>query len=329
MKHLSLLDLAPVPEGLTTAQALANSADLARHAEAWGYHRFWLAEHHGMPGIASAATAVVIGHVAAATKTIRVGAGGIMLPNHAPLVIAEQFGTLATLYPGRIDLGLGRAPGTDMATARALRRHLESSDQFPEDVLELMTYLGDPVTGQQVRAIPGEGSHVPVWILGSSLYGAQLAAYLGLPYAFASHFAPALLAQAAETYRRTFRPSARLATPYFMMAVGLAAAETDAEADYLRSSQILAFARLRSGKPGKLPAPRHDLSEIPAGLRAEVEQALSVAAVGSPATVGQQLQGLIARYQPDEILLTGMIHDHAARLTSHRIGAEVALTLIG
>ena len=332
MKHVSLLDLAPVPEGLTTAQALANSADLARHAEAWGYHRFWLAEHHGMPGIASAATAVVIGHVAAATKTIRVGAGGIMLPNHAPLVIAEQFGTLATLYPGRIDLGLGRAPGTDMATARALRRHMESSDQFPEDVLELMTYLGDPLTdrvgGQQVRAIPGEGSHVPVWILGSSLYGAQLAAYLGLPYAFASHFAPALLAQAAETYRATFRPSAVLASPYFMMAVGLAAAETDAEAEYLRSSQVLAFARLRLGKPGKLPAPQADLSEIPPQHRADVEQALSVSAVGAPATVRTQLQALIARYRPDEIMLTGMLHDHAARLKSHRIGAEVALSLI-
>ena len=329
MKHISLLDLAPVPDGVSTAQALANSADLARHAEAQGYHRFWLAEHHGMPGIASAATAVVIGHVAAATATIRVGAGGIMLPNHAPLVIAEQFGTLATLFPDRSDLGLGRAPGTDMATARALRRHMEPSDQFPEDVLELMGYLGDPVTGQQVRAVPGEGSHVPVWILGSSLYGAQLAAYLGLPYAFASHFAPALLTQAVETYRSTFRASPTLDAPYFMMAVGLAAAETDAQAEFLRSSQVLAFARLRSGKPGKLPAPQHDLSEIPAGLRADVEQALSVSAVGSPARVSAQLQGLITRYQPDEIMLTGMIHDHAARVQSHRIGAEVALSLIG
>jgi luciferase family oxidoreductase group 1 len=328
MKHFSLLDLAPVPEGLTSAEALANSADLAVHAEAWGYHRFWLAEHHGMPGIASAATAVVIGHVAAATKTIRVGAGGIMLPNHAPLVIAEQFGTLATLFPGRIDLGLGRAPGTDMATARALRRHMEASDRFPEDVLELMAYLGDPVAGTSVRAIPGEGSHVPVWILGSSLYGAQLAAYLGLPYAFASHFAPAMLEEAAETYRATFRPSPQLEAPYFMMAVGLAAAETDAEAEFVRSSQLLAFARLRSGMPGKLPAPTHDLSEIPPAVRVGVDQALSVSAVGSPATVRKRLQALIDRYQPDEIMLTGMIHDHAARLASHRIGAEVARGLI-
>ena len=329
MKHVSLLDLAPVPEGVTTAQALANSADLARHAEAWGYHRFWLAEHHGMPGIASAATSLVIGHVAAATKTIRVGAGGIMLPNHAPLVIAEQFGTLAALYPNRIDLGLGRAPGTDMATARALRRNLQASDQFPEDVLELIGYFADPVAGQQVRAIPGEGSHVPVWILGSSLYGAQLAAYLGLPYAFASHFAPALLREAADSYRATFRPSPSLAAPYFMLAVGLAAAATDAEAEYLRSSQVLAFARLRSGRPGKLPAPKHDLSEIAPDLRREVEQALSISAVGAPDTVRQRLQDLIVTHAPDEIMLTGMIHDHAARLESHRIGGQAALSLVG
>ena len=329
MKHVSLLDLAPVPEGVTTAQALANSADLARHAEAWGYHRFWLAEHHGMPGIASAATSLVIGHVAAATKTIRVGAGGIMLPNHAPLVIAEQFGTLAALYPNRIDLGLGRAPGTDMATARALRRNLQASDQFPEDVLELIGYFADPVAGRQVRAIPGEGSHVPVWILGSSLYGAQLAAYLGLPYAFASHFAPALLREAADSYRATFRPSPSLATPYFMLAVGLAAAATDAEAEYLRSSQVLAFARLRSGRPGKLPAPQHDLSEIAPDLRREVEQALSISAVGAPDTVRQRLQDLIVTHAPDEIMLTGMIHDHAARLESHRIGGQAALSLVG
>ena len=329
MKHVSLLDLAPVPEGVTTAQALANSADLARHAEAWGYHRFWLAEHHGMPGIASAATSLVIGHVAAATKTIRVGAGGIMLPNHAPLVIAEQFGTLAALYPNRIDLGLGRAPGTDMATARALRRNLQASDQFPEDVLELIGYFADPVAGRQVRAIPGEGSHVPVWILGSSLYGAQLAAYLGLPYAFASHFAPALLREAADSYRATFRPSPSLAAPYFMLAVGLAAAATDAEAEYLRSSQVLAFARLRSGRPGKLPAPQHDLSEIAPDLRREVEQALSISAVGAPDTVRQRLQDLIVTHAPDEIMLTGMIHDHAARLESHRIGGQAALSLVG
>ena len=322
MKY-SLLDLAPVAEGQTAQDALANTLDLARHAESWGYHRFWLAEHHNMPGIASAATAVVIGHVAAGTKTIRVGAGGIMLPNHAPLVIAEQFGTLATLFPGRIDLGLGRAPGTDMATARALRRHMESSDQFPEDVMELLNYLDAPHPDARIRAVPGEGTQVPVWILGSSLYGAQLAAYLGLPYAFASHFAPAMLADAIATYRATFRPSQWLEKPYFMLAAGVCAAETDAEADFLRSSQILAFARLRSGRAGKLPLPQHDLSEIPAAMRAEVDRSLSCAAVGSPATLRGQLAALIETHQPDEILLTGMIHDHAARLRSFQIAAEV------
>ena len=249
MKY-SLLDLAPIVEGQTVGDALANALDLARHAEAWGYHRFWLAEHHNMPGIASAATAVVIGHIAAGTRTIRVGAGGVMLPNHAPLVIAEQFGTLAALFPGRIDLGLGRAPGSDMATARALRRHLAASDQFPEDVVELLHYLGPAQPDVQIRAIPGQGTEVPVWILGSSLYGAQLAAYLGLPYTFASHFAPGQLEEAAQTYRATFRPSRWLQKPYFMMAVGLSAADTDAEAQLLRSSQVIAFARLRSGQPG-------------------------------------------------------------------------------
>jgi luciferase family oxidoreductase group 1 len=326
MKY-SLLDLSPVPEGQTAAQALANTLDLARHAESWGYHRFWLAEHHGMPGIASAATAVVIGHVAGGTKTIRVGSGGIMLPNHAPLVIAEQFGTLATLYPDRIDLGLGRAPGTDMATARALRRNMTQSDQFPQDVVELITYLGAPRPDAAVRAVPGEGTKVPVWLLGSSLYGAQLAAYLGLPYAFASHFAPAMLEEAIETYRATFRPSEWLSQPYFMLAAGVCAAQTDAEADYLRSSQILAFARLRSGAPGKLPAPVRDLSEIPARMRAEVDHALSCAAVGSPESVKAKLAALIARYQPDEIMLTGMIHDQAARLRSFQIAAEAMAAL--
>ena len=320
MKY-SLLDLAPVAEGQTVAQALAGSLDLARHAEAWGYHRFWLAEHHNMPGIASAATAVVIGHVAAGTRTIRVGAGGIMLPNHAPLVIAEQFGTLATLYPDRIDLGLGRAPGTDMATARALRRHMAASDQFPEDVVELLSYLGPGSLETRVHAFPGQGTNVPVWILGSSLYGAQLAAWLGLPYAFASHFAPAMLKEAAETYRATFRPSAHLDQPWFMMAAGVCAAESDAQAEFLRSSQILAFARLRSGQPGRLPPPSHDLSEVPPQVRAGVDAALSCAAVGAPAEVKAQLAALIARHRPDEIMLTGMIHDHTARLRSFEIAA--------
>ena len=322
MKY-SLLDLAPIVEGQTVGDALANALDLARHAEAWGYHRFWLAEHHNMPGIASAATAVVIGHIAAGTRTIRVGAGGVMLPNHAPLVIAEQFGTLAALFPGRIDLGLGRAPGSDMATARALRRHLAASDQFPEDVVELLHYLGPAQPDVQIRAIPGQGTEVPVWILGSSLYGAQLAAYLGLPYAFASHFAPGQLEEAAQTYRATFRPSRWLQKPYFMMAVGLSAADTDAEAQLLRSSQVIAFARLRSGQPGQLPPPRADLSDIPPAVRAGVDAALSCAAVGSPASVKAQLQTLIARHGPDEILLTGMMYDHSARLRMFEIAAEV------
>ena len=324
----SLLDLAPVADGQTTAQALTNSLDLARHAENWGYHRFWLAEHHNMPGIASAATAVVVGHIAAGTRTIRVGSGGVMLPNHAPLIVAEQFGTLATLYPDRIDLGLGRAPGTDMATARALRRHMQASDEFPQDVVELLHYLGAPDPTAQVRAFPGQGTQVPVWILGSSLYGAQLAAYLGLPYAFASHFAPAMLDVAAQTYRETFRPSAHLDQPYFMMAAGICAAETDVQAHYLRSSQVMAFARLRTGNPGKLPAPQHDLSDIPAQVMAGVNDALSCAAVGSPATVRRQLTDLIARHKPDEIMLTGMIHDHAARLHSFDIAAQVMRDLV-
>ena len=250
MHHASILDLSPIPEGGSAAEALANSVALAQAAERLGYHRFWLAEHHSMPGIASAATAVVIGHVAGATRTIRVGAGGIMLPNHAPLVVAEAFGTLETLYPGRIDLGLGRAPGSDGATMRALRRRMQSEDDFPQDVIELMGYFSTAEEGARVRAIPGEGTQVPVWILGSSLYGAQLAAYLGLPYAFASHFAPDALDQALAVYRARFRPSDYLARPYVMVAAGLFAAETDAEADFLRSSQLLAFARLRSGAPG-------------------------------------------------------------------------------
>jgi luciferase family oxidoreductase group 1 len=323
MKHFSLLDLSPIPEGHTTADALANTVDLARAAERLGYHRYWLAEHHNMPGIASAATAVVIGQVAAATRTIRVGAGGIMLPNHAPLVIAEQFGTLETLFPGRIDLGLGRAPGTDMATARALRRHMTQEDSFPQDVIELLGYFGEAAEGAQVFAIPGSGTHVPIWILGSSLYGAQLAAHLGLPYAFASHFAPALLGQAIATYREFFRPSQWLAQPYVMMVAGVCAAETDEEAVYLRSSQILAFARLRSGAPGKLPRPTMDLSaEVTEPVRTQVNAALSCSATGSPETVTSQLRQLIEAYEPDELMVTGMIHDHAARLRSFEIVAK-------
>ncbi|RKT27883.1 luciferase family oxidoreductase group 1 [Roseovarius halotolerans] len=328
MQHFSLLDLSPIPEGGTAADALARTVDLARAAERSGYHRYWLAEHHNMPGIASAATSVVIGHVAGATSTMRVGAGGIMLPNHAPLVVAEQFGTLATLYPDRIDLGLGRAPGTDMATARALRRHMAPEDSFPQDVQELIGYLGDASDTAPVRAIPGTGTHVPVWILGSSLYGAQLAAYLGLPYAFASHFAPAMLEQALDVYRSTFQPSAGLKEPHVMIAAGVCAADSDAEAEFLRSSQILAFARLRTGRPGKLPPPTHDLEqEIPAPVMAQVRQALSCSATGSPAIVQKQLGALIDRFRPDELMVTGMIHDHDARIRSFEIAADALSAL--
>jgi luciferase family oxidoreductase group 1 len=324
MQKFSLLDLAPVPEGNTAADALANSVSLAQAAEKAGYTRFWLAEHHNMPGIASAATAVLIGHVATATSTMRIGAGGIMLPNHAPLVVAEQFGTLATLFPGRIDLGLGRAPGTDMQTVRALRRHMSAADTFPQDVQELIAYFGDDAESMPVHAVPGAGTHVPIWILGSSLYGAQVAAYYGLPYAFASHFAPAMLEQALSVYRSTFRPSAFLQKPYAMVAAGVCAAETDEEAQFLRSSQILAFARLRTGRPGKLPLPVDDVSaEVPDAVMAQVRQAMSCSATGSPGSVRQQLSAIIEKHQPDELMITGMIHDHSARLKSFDIAAEI------
>jgi luciferase family oxidoreductase group 1 len=330
MQKFSLLDLSPVPEGRTAADALAATVDLARNAERFGYHRYWLAEHHNMPGIASAATAIVIGQVAAATSTMRVGAGGIMLPNHAPLVVAEQFGTLATLFPGRIDLGLGRAPGTDMATARALRRHMAPEDSFPQDVQELIGYLDDTADDAPVRAIPGAGTRVPVWILGSSLYGAQLAAWLGLPYAFASHFAPAMLDEALEIYRSSFRPSERLEKPHVMVAAGVCAAPTDEEALFLRSSQILAFARLRTGRPGKLPPPTRDLDrEVPPPVMAQVRHALSCSATGSPASVRQQLAAIIEAYRPDELMLTGMMHDPEARVRSFEIAASVMADLTG
>ena len=323
MVPYSVLDLSPVPAGKTPADALANSVDLAQNAETWGYNRYWLAEHHNMTGIASAATSLVISHVAANTKTIRVGAGGIMLPNHSPLVIAEQFGTLATLYPDRIDLGLGRAPGTDGGTARALRRNMSPEDTFPADVQELLAYFSDEAETFRVRAIPGAGTHVPIWILGSSLYGAQLAAYLGLPYAFASHFAPDMLGDALDIYRRSFRPSAYLDKPYAMMAAGVFAADTDEEAQYLRSSQVLAFARLRSGMPGKLPRPTDDLSEVPPQMMVQVQRALSCSATGSKDKVRDDLARLIAQYEPDELMVTGMIHDADARQKSFKIAAEV------
>ena len=320
----SVLDLAPVPEGSDAVQAMRNTTDLAQKAEGMGYHRYWMAEHHNMAGIASAATSVLIGHVANNTKTIRVGAGGIMLPNHAPLQIAEQFGTLATLYGDRIDLGLGRAPGGDGAVYMALRR--TGSDDFPADVAELMGYLGDPQLDAAVRALPGEGTHVPIWILGSSLYGAQLAAHYGLPYAFASHFAPAALEEAVYIYRRDFKPSKQLEQPYFMLAANVFAAETDEEGAYLRTSMQQAFARMHTGKRGKLPRPVEDIDAmIGEGLRRAVEPMLLVSATGAPDTVRMHLQGLIETYQPDEMILTGQIHDHAARVKSFEIAAA-ALT---
>lgn len=329
MQKYSILDLAPVAEGRQVSDAFANSVTLAQHGEALGFHRFWLAEHHNMPGIASAATAVLIGHVAGATKTIRVGAGGIMLPNHAPLMVAEQFGTLNALYPDRIDLGLGRAPGSDMNTARALRRNMQAGDQFPDDVVELMDYLGDNPDVTPVRAFPGEGSHVPVYILGSSLFGAQLAAYLGLPYAFASHFAPAHLEQALHTYRTTFRPSAALDAPYAIMAAGVVAADTDAEAAYLRSSQLLSFAKVITGKPGLMCKPSHEVqSQIPPQVLAQVQNAMSISAVGSLETVQAQLSDIVARYVPDELMVTGMIYDQTAQLHSLSLAAHALSSLV-
>ena len=323
MRHYSALDLSPVPEGATVTDAFANTLDLAPKVEKLGYHRYWLAEHHNMPGIASAATSIVIGQVAARTSTIRVGAGGIMLPNHSPLVVAEQFGTLATLFPGRIDLGVGRAPGTDMNTARALRRNLQGGDEFPQDVVELLSYFDDAAEGTAVRAIPGEGTRVPVWILGSSLFGAQLAAYLGLPYAFASHFAPQLLEQALHIYRTTFQPSKTLSEPYVVVAASVCAADTDEEAAFLRSSQILAFARMRTGQRGKLPRPVHDLgAEIPDNIRSQVDEALSCSASGDPETVHRELNAIISSYKPDELIVTGSIHNHAARCRSFAITAK-------
>lgn len=329
MKRYSLLDLAPVADGHGVDEALANSVALAVAAESAGYHRYWVAEHHNMIGVASSATAVLIGQIAAATKTIRVGAGGIMLPNHAPLMVAEQFGTLSLMHNGRIDLGLGRAPGTDMATARALRRHMQQGDTFPHDVQELITYLGDMPEGAPVRAIPGMGTHVPVWILGSSLYGAQLAAHFGLPYAFASHFAPDMLEEALDVYRGTFQPSETLAEPYAVMAASVCAAETDDQAAYLRTSQLQAFANIVTNNRGKLPKPSLEaVANMPYPVRAQVDRMLSCAAVGGPATLKAQLSMLIEQFQPDELMVTGMIHDQGARIRSFEIAAEVMKGLI-
>ncbi|WP_295968797.1 LLM class flavin-dependent oxidoreductase [uncultured Xanthomonas sp.] len=323
MMPISILDLAPVCEGSDTSAAFANMLDLAQHAERWGYHRYWLAEHHNMPGIASAATAVLIGHVAGGTRRIRVGAGGVMLPNHAPLQVAEQFGTLASLYPGRIDLGLGRAPGTDQATARALRRYFDSADQFPHDVAELLRYFEPAVEGQLVRAVPGAGIEVPVWLLGSSLFSARLAAAMGLPFAFASHFAPDAMDEALAVYRREFRASTRLQAPYAVLALNVVAAASTAEARRLFTTQQQSFVNLRRGRPGLIPPPIDDIEAFWAPHeRLGVERALACTVLGDVDAVAQGLSDFVARHRPDELLLTANIHDHAARLRSFQLASE-------
>jgi luciferase family oxidoreductase group 1 len=324
MLPVSILDLAPIVEGATATDALRNSVDLAQHAERWCYNRYWLAEHHNVAGIASAATAVVIGHVADGTTTIRVGAGGIMLPNHSPLVIAEQFGTLAALHPGRIDLGVGRAPGTDQLTLLALRRTPSSADSFPQDVLELQALLGDPYPGQVVRAIPGTSSHVPLWILGSSLFGARLAAMLGLPYAFASHFAPEDLLAALDLYRAEFRPSEQLQQPYAMVAANVIAADNDGEAQRLFTSQQQAFTNIFRATRGQLPPPIDDIEAYwSSAEKARVSSMLRRSFVGSAATVEKGLRSFVEETGADELIVAAAIHNHTARLRSYEILADV------
>jgi luciferase family oxidoreductase group 1 len=327
MIPLSVLDLVPVAEGQEPADALSNSRALAQTAERCGYTRYWVAEHHNMVGIASAATSVVIGHLAAGTKTIRVGAGGIMLPNHSPLVIAEQFGTLEALFPGRIDLGLGRAPGTDQIAMRAMRRDMAASDQFPDDVLELQALLGDAVEGQAYRAVPGEGTHIPLWILGSSLYGAQLAAMLGLPYAFASHFAPDALVQALEVYRARFRPSAQAARPYAVACVNVVVAETDAEAKRLFTTIQQRFVSMVRGTRGKLQPPIDDIETYWSPLeKAQASRMLARSFVGSRETVRQGLEAFIAETGVDELMVACALYDHQARLRSYELLSQIALS---
>jgi luciferase family oxidoreductase group 1 len=327
----SILDLSPIPQGATAATALRNSLDLAQHAEDWGYNRYWLAEHHNMPGIASAATSVVIGYIAGGTKTIRIGAGGIMLPNHSPLVIAEQFGTLASLYPDRIELGLGRAPGTDPAAMRALRRNIASaSENFPRDVAELISYFEPPSPKQKIRAVPGAGLRVPIWLLGSSLFSAQLAAALGLPFAFASHFAPAEMMEALHLYRAQFKPSPRLDRPYVMLGINAIIAETDAEARHQFTSLQQSFTNLRRGTPGQVPPPIDDIDSFwsPAE-KASASLTLLCSVVGSPETVERGLVNFIKLTQPDEIIAAAHIYDHSARLRSFEYLSEIRAALSG
>lgn len=330
MIPFSLLDLSPIAEGSDAAQAMHNTLSLAQHAERLGFRRFWLAEHHNMPGIASAATAVLIGYVAQGTSTIRVGSGGIMLPNHSPLVVAEQFGTLASLYPGRIDLGLGRAPGSDQATARALRRHLDhdTADAFPQDVEELRAYFDDVRVGQRVRAVPGAGLKVPLWLLGSSLFSAQLSAAMGLPFAFASHFAPGFMRQAVDLYRRTFRPSEQLDRPHVMLGLNVFAADTDAEAQRLFSSLQQQFLALVRGRPGQLKPPVDDMERLWDASEADhIRRSLACSVVGNPDVVRAGIQRFVDDLRPDELMLTGQIFDHAARLRSFEIAAQAMQAL--
>jgi len=325
----SILDISPIPQGFTAGDALRNSLDVAQHAEKWGYTRYWVAEHHNMTGNASSATAVLIGYLAAGTASIKVGSGGVMLPNHAPLVIAEQFGTLESLYPGRIELGLGRAPGTDQMTARALRRDLMGSDdRFPEDIRELQHYFGPIQEGQAVRAIPGADTNVPIWILGSSLYGAQLAAHFGLPYAFASHFAPEQLLEAMKIYRELFKPSAQLADPYSAFVMNVVAAGTDEEAQHLFTSLQQHFIRMRRNTRGQLPPPIDNLDTFcEPHEKAAVTQMLQCSVVGSLETVKKELRHWLDATGANEILFTGQIFDHQARLRSFEIAAEAAQSL--
>jgi luciferase family oxidoreductase group 1 len=321
MIPLSILDLAPIVEGGSAADALHNARDLAQHAERWGYRRFWMAEHHSMPGIASAATSVGLAYVGEGTTTIRIGAGGIMLPNHAPLQIAEQFGTLESLYPGRIDLGLGRAPGTDQAAAYALRRNLNADvNQFPRDVVELLKYLKPHEPGQRVRAIPGEGLDIPIWILGSSLFGAQLAAHLGLPYAFASHFAPGQMLEAIHVYRETFQASAQLDKPYVMLGYNVFAADTDAEAALLSTSVMQAVINLRTGTPARLQPPVEGYYEdLPPPQRTMIDHFLACSAIGSAATVRARVEAFVAETGANELMITSQIFDHRQRLRSYEL----------
>ncbi|MBB2165770.1 LLM class flavin-dependent oxidoreductase [Gluconacetobacter sp. 1b LMG 1731] len=323
MIPFSVLDLSLIVRGSDAATAFRNSLDLARHAEALGFHRYWVAEHHAMPAIASAATAILIGHLAAGTQHIRVGAGGIMLPNHAPLMVAEQFGTLESLFPGRIDLGLGRAPGSDQETMRALRRDPSSADRFPQEVAELLHYFAPPQPGQRVQAVPGAGLDIPVWLLGSSLFSAHLAAHLGLPFAFASHFAPDMMEEAVALYRQRFTPSARLAQPYVMLGLNVVAADSDAQARFLFTSHQQQFVALRRGRPGQFPPPVTETDGLwTAAEQAGIDRALACAVVGRPETVRTGLARFIARHQPDELMIVSAIHDHTARLHSFALTAE-------